>query len=105
MRASRSTTSERHAVRIRNRQHTVALDGHCRGVKQATQHKDTAWGGDCISSIRVAAGWHATIYKDDSFRGQSVETTSDLPNLQVVAGSCHDDGLNDCVSSIRVRRQ
>jgi hypothetical protein len=50
-------------------------------------------------------GWHATIYKDDSFRGQSVETTSDLPNLQLVAGSCDDDGLNDCVSSIRVRRQ
>jgi hypothetical protein len=61
--------------------------------------------GDCISSIRVAPGWRATIYRDDSFKGQSVETTSDLPNLQLVAGSCDKDGLNDCVSSIRVRRQ
>ena len=61
--------------------------------------------GDCISSIRVAPGWHATIYRDDSFKGQSVETTSDLPNLQLVAGSCDKDGLNDCISSIRVRRQ
>jgi peptidase inhibitor family I36 len=61
--------------------------------------------GDCISSIRVAPGWRATIYRDDSFKGQSVETTADLPNLQLVAGSCDKDGLNDCISSIRVRRQ
>jgi hypothetical protein len=34
VRASRSTTAERHAVQIRNLQHTVALDGHCSGAMQ-----------------------------------------------------------------------
>ena len=69
-----------------------------------TSQTERNW-GDCISSIRVAPGWRATIYRDDSFKGQSVETTADLPNLQLVAGSCDKDGLNDCISSIRVRRQ
>jgi hypothetical protein len=47
--------------------------------------------GDCISSIRIAPGWQATIYQDDGFKGHSVETT-DLANLQLVAGSCDHDG-------------
>jgi hypothetical protein len=29
----------------------------------------------------------------------------DVPNLQLVSGTCSHDGLNDCISSIRVRRQ
>jgi hypothetical protein len=47
----------------------------------------------------------ATIYRDSNFKGQSVDLTSDAANLQLVAGTCSHDGLNDCVSSIRVARQ
>jgi len=57
---------------------------------------------DCISSIRVAPGWRATIYRDSDFRGEFLELASDVPNLQLVPGRCSRDGLNDCISSIRV---
>jgi hypothetical protein len=57
---------------------------------------------DCASSIRIAPGWRATLYRDRDYKGESVEVTADLPNLQLVAGSCDHDGLNDCVSSIKV---
>ena len=57
---------------------------------------------DCVSSLRVAPGWRAVIFRDDDFEGQSLEVGSDVPNLQLVAGSCDHDGLNDCVTSIRV---
>jgi peptidase inhibitor family I36 len=60
---------------------------------------------DCISSIRVAPGWRATVYRDTGYDGQSLEVTQDVPNLQLVPGSCSHDGLNDCISSIRVRPQ
>jgi peptidase inhibitor family I36 len=60
---------------------------------------------DCISSIRVAPGWRATVYRDTGFDGQSLEVTEDVSNLQLVPGSCSHDGLNDCVSSIRVRQR
>ena len=60
---------------------------------------------DCISSIRVAPGWRATVYRDTNFNVRSLEVLQDVPNLQLVAGSCSHDGLNDCISSIRVRRQ
>jgi len=60
---------------------------------------------DCISSVRVAPGWRATIYRDDDYGGQSLELTEDAPNLQLVRGSCPHDGMNDCITSIRVRAQ
>lgn len=60
---------------------------------------------DCISSIRVAPGWRATVYRDDDYDGQSLELTEDAPNLQLVRGSCPHDGMNDCITSIRVRAQ
>lgn len=60
--------------------------------------------GDCISSIRVAAGWRATIYRDDGYSGDRLEVTQDIPNLQLVPGDCSKGGFNDCVSSIRVIR-
>jgi len=63
----------------------------------------TNW-GDCISSLRVAPGWRATIFKDDGFRGESMEITSDQPDLKRVVGSCSSGGMNDCISSIRVQR-
>jgi hypothetical protein len=65
---------------------------------------DRDW-NDCVSSIRVAPGWRATIYKDTGYRDDALEATTDVPNLQLVSGDCEHDGLNDCVSSIRVRQQ
>ena len=58
---------------------------------------------DCISSIRVAPGWRATLYTGKDFRGESLVITADVPNLQLVKGSCDHDGLNDCITSIRVQ--
>jgi hypothetical protein len=68
----------------------------------ATSSKDV-W-GDCISSIRVASGWRATIYRDDGYSGDRLDVTADVPNLQLVSGDCSKGGFNDCVSSIRLIR-
>jgi hypothetical protein len=57
---------------------------------------------DCISSIRLAPGWGATVYRDTDYEGDSLAVTGDLPNLQLVAGRCNHDGMNDCISSIRL---
>jgi hypothetical protein len=57
---------------------------------------------DCMSSLKVAGGWRAIIYRDDDYKGQSMEITSDVSNLQLVGGSCSHDGLNDCITSIKV---
>ena len=60
---------------------------------------------DCISSVRVAPGWGTTLYRDDGYRDDELAITADVPNLQLVNHDCPRDGLNDCVTSIRVRRQ
>ena len=60
-----------------------------------------AW-NDCISSIRVAPGWRATLYRDDDFHGDRLEVTADIPNLQLAMGRCAKGGFNDCVTSIRI---
>ena len=60
---------------------------------------------DCVSSMRVAPGWRIQVYRDDDFRGQTLSATQDVPNLQLVAGTCDHDGLNDCITSVRVARQ
>ena len=57
---------------------------------------------DCISSIRLAPGWRATVYRDTDYEGDSVVVTGNLSNLQLVAGRCAHDGMNDCISSIRL---
>ena len=66
--------------------------------------EDTSDWNDCMSSVRVAPGTRATLYRDADFKGESVEASSDIPNLQLVAGSCSHDGLNDCITSIRIGR-
>ena len=73
-----------------------------RAAEQAVPHD--VW-NDCISSVRVAPGWSATLYRDQDYRDDSISTTEDVPNLQLVGHDCSARGLNDCVSSIRVRRQ
>ena len=61
---------------------------------------------DCISSVRVAPGWRATLYRAPDYHDDSLDITEDVPNLQLVRQhDCPNDGLNDCVSSVRVRRQ
>jgi hypothetical protein len=59
---------------------------------------------DCISSLRVTAGWRVTLYRNPGYRGDSIELTEDHSNLQLVRGDCSHGGLNDCVSSVRIRR-
>jgi hypothetical protein len=61
----------------------------------------TDW-NDCISSIRIAPGWHATLYRDSDYDGTALEVTGDLPNLQLVGGDCSHDGMNDCITSIKL---
>jgi hypothetical protein len=60
---------------------------------------------DCLSSVKVAHGWRATLYRDPGFHDDFVEVTADVPNLQLVMGDCPKRGLNDCVSSVRVRQE
>lgn len=68
-----------------------------------TESTRPTW-NDCISSIRVPPGWTGTIFGDDDYRGSSLVVTEDVPDLRNVAGRC-GDGMNDCVSSIRVSRE
>lgn len=81
-----------------------------RDVKGPCQHYDSERGSyydwnDCISSVQVAPGWQATLYRDDHYRDDERTITGDLSNLQLVTEhDCPHDGLNDCVTSIRVRR-
>jgi len=59
---------------------------------------------DCISSVRVAPGWTATLYRGTNYKDDSVVLTGDAGNLQdFTQHDCPKTGLNDCVSSIRVR--
>jgi hypothetical protein len=58
---------------------------------------------DCLSSLRIPAGWTATVYRDRKFAGASATYTADVPDLDVVVGPCRP-GFNDCISSIRVQR-
>lgn len=61
---------------------------------------------DCVSSVRVAPGWRATLYRDSNYHDDALEITADVANLQLVREhDCDQRGLNDCVSSVRVRQQ
>lgn len=60
---------------------------------------------DCISSVRVAPGWRATLYRDSGYERDSVNLISDLPDLKLVPGECSQGGFSHCVSSIRVEEQ
>ena len=61
---------------------------------------------DCVSSVRVSPGWRATLYRDPDYRDDALEITEDVANLQLVRQhDCAEGGLNDCVSSVRVRQR
>jgi hypothetical protein len=79
------------------RHESSSTDGN--GIPNTTTFYD--W-NDCVSSIRVAAGWRAILFRDEDFSGQRLEVTANVPNLQLVTGSCDHDGLNDCITSIKL---
>jgi hypothetical protein len=60
---------------------------------------------DCASSVKVAPGWRATLYRGADFDDDALDVVEDIPNLQLVSGDCDHDGMNDCVSSVRVQPQ
>ena len=80
-----------------------AFDGPCRHESGAGPGLTLNW-NDCLSSVRVAPGWTATLYRDDNYRDDELTITEDVPNLQLVSHDCPKTGLNDCVTSIRVQR-
>jgi hypothetical protein len=95
-----------HANFLGNSAHITADIPDLRDFTGACVHDDgdgvkRDW-NDCVSSIRVAPGWRATVYKDTGYRDDSLDVTEDVGNLQLVPGDCDHGGLNDCVSSVRV---
>lgn len=80
-------------------EHTTSYGGYPGGSTTVRN-----WAG-CVSSLKVAPGWRAIIYTSVNFKGQSLEVTSDVSNLQLAPGTCDAGGLNDCILSIRVRQQ
>ena len=77
--------------------------GPCLHDNEDASNRD--W-NDCVSSVRVAPGWRATLYRDPHYRDDALDITADVPNLQLVREhDCPHRGLNDCVSSVRVRHQ
>jgi hypothetical protein len=73
-------------------------------VHESDDGVDRDW-NDCISSVRVAPGWRATLFRAPDYGDDSLDVSEDVPNLQLVRQhDCPNDGLNDCVSSVRVRR-
>jgi hypothetical protein len=78
-------------------------DGPCENDDLFSDEPMLTW-GDCISSVRVAPGWRATLYRDSDYDSDSLVITSNVPDLERVYGHCLKGGLGDCVSSIRVSR-
>jgi len=78
---------------------TVDVDGQ--GVSSTTDSWD-----DCVSSIKVAPGWRATLYEDRNYKGWAADVGEEnVTNYQLVRGPCGKDTFNDCASSLRVFRR
>jgi hypothetical protein len=76
--------------------------GPCVHSESETSTRD--W-NDCVSSVRVAPGWRATLYRDSKYEDDALELTEDMPNLQLVQRRyCDKGGFNDCASSVRVQQ-
>ena len=98
-----------HANFLGNSAHLTADISDLREFRGPCIHGDDAssrdW-NDCVSSVRVAPGWRATLYRGTNYDDDALEITEDVANLQLVRQhDCDQGGLNDCVSSVRVRRQ
>jgi hypothetical protein len=74
-------------------------------IKSGDDTSSRDW-NDCASSVRVAPGWRATLFRGANYRDDALEITEDVANLQLVREhDCDKGGLNDCVTSVRVRPQ
>jgi hypothetical protein len=97
-----------HANYLGNSAHLTGDIVDLRDFKGPCSHGDDEsrnW-SDCVSSVRVAAGWKATLYRGANYRDDALDITADVSNLQLVKEhDCEEGGLNDCVSSVRVRQQ
>jgi hypothetical protein len=96
-----------HANFLGNSAHLTGELPDLRDFRGPCIHGDDAssrdW-NDCVSSVRVAPGWRATLYRDPHYDDDSLEITEDVANLQLVRGpQCAEGGFNDCISSVRVR--
>lgn len=63
---------------------------------------------DCISSISIPPGWVVEACEHANYRGACKLFNGDVSNLSYVKGPCSPDSggnFNDCISSIRIRRQ
>jgi hypothetical protein len=84
--------------------------GPCRHSRDSADPDDLGahvyydWDG-CISSVRVAPGWRATLYRRAGYRGESLDVAVDMPYLDSVPGTCPRGGLDNCLSSVRVTMQ
>lgn len=90
-------TSQTIAADVRN---LSSVEGPC---PEGDDVSRLTW-NDCISSVRVRAGWGATLYGDRDFRGATLEILEAVTDLKSMAGSC-SGSYNDCISSIRVYRR
>jgi hypothetical protein len=81
------------------------LSGPCQGIQILPEIELVSDWDDCISSVRVAPGWKAILYRGNSYRDDALEITSDMADLVKVPHDCPEGGLNDCVTSIDVIRQ
>jgi hypothetical protein len=97
-----------HANFLGNSAHLTVDVADLRDFRGPCIHNDensTRDWSDCASSVRVAPGWRATLYRGANYRDDALEITEDVPNLQLIREhDCDRGGLNDCVSSVRVRQ-
>ena len=75
--------------------------GPCGGDSDSGQDSNY---DNCISSIRIPAGWTVVVYRDRGFAGDTATYRADVQDLDVVPGPCRP-GFNDCISSLRLSRQ
>jgi Peptidase inhibitor family I36 len=79
------------------------VDGPC--TQSDGENTTNSW-DDCVSSVRVAPGWRATLYEDPNFKGWAADVGDEnVANYQLVRGPCRRDTFNDCASSVRVYRR
>ena len=103
-----------HANFLGESAHVTESVGNLANVKGPCIETDTSADGstsvreswnDCISSVRVAPGWQATLYRNTGYGGDKLDVTGEVDNLQLSPGDCDHDGFNDCATSIRVFRR
>ncbi len=85
----------------------TGFEGPCEYTETSSDGSTSSYESwnDCISSVRVAPGWTAALYRNRSYDGDKLDVTGEIANLQLSPGRCDHDGFNDCTTSIRVFRR